>query len=1224
MPATLPRSGTLRLLGEGRVGETLELQGEIGADQPSQWLRDGMPIRGATARSYKVLEADDGADLTCAIGHGSRRAGNVQIAPARPVRSAPPRVTNTLFDEILDQDSGTFELDPNDLFEGLAMRFSVSGPGLRLSADGSIVMIDTHDELSGADVAIEARNSGGVARVAFRLTVEPVAPGEGHVTQEMWRLSADGAGIDILELPRAGREPVRALEIAFGTTPSAPVRLPARTGRIALDLPPGPVWLRAVLDRGHGPWCRSRAEGAAEAVCVEPSRIRGRRFQPGETLLADPGVIQGAGPQGPTMRWLRDGVEIPGATEVTYRLQPLDVGAHLQFELVAGSAIDSVDLPEISAADPRWETRFETQADVDAWSTNDRRTTLSLQEPDAGLPTAAGQMAMEVIGDTRSKNYPEAFLDFEVEPETRYRFEIDLAGKTHGTLTRFRAGTPGDPSANTKADNGRDYWGKSGGTYSGRFGASFETAPGQRLVRLSVAMPPQPGAVTTLEGVALENLDAGPGPLPIQGKGGVQAQPEDAAVYFIDYRDGDNSADGLSPETAFRTAPWVFIPPGSELIFKGGVRYREPITLGNDGTPDLPITFDLTGERFGSGPAVLDGSQILQGLAPVETDGNRLVGPWPQGQNPLSAGIYQGDVKLALCQLPTPSDLQFPSMTSEYFRAEEMTATRVTSSEFAALHAVEDLTKNTWLRLWGGANALADIRIAAFDGVDTVTLAAPFKPYKEADRWRFAVLNHPAGLRQPGQFRQTEDQAGIELIRLGGTKSGEEVSFIGGQANAILRGSHVRWLGGIIEKTGGPGLGVASADGQRLFDVRLRGVRLRDVSSAQAAIQLERVEGGQVVDCEVADCALGGIRLESCSGIVVRNNTVDRCVSTLLGLYYRTNHCEVIGNRIGNRTGKHGNGMTAYWGCHDLTFAFSSIRSLESGLIGLTSQNLGQGPGTTGLRVVFNEFVTSVTSIGMWGSKFSVADWPDEGRNFIANNIFYNPPGSSQYGVFFQRPETAMDTTLINNIASAISDPQGGLLDQRRQTAYGIEALSIVAGGQGYAEGDELGVPDWGGDNRIKVTSVDGQGAILGLRVMGSRNALEPPAQPNDMALGGGSGRGARIAVTLRPTNLKLRSHNVYIGDRPKYRMETGRMRVFGDLPGWQTSRRIPYFADVTSPDLQDWDLRPGEAKLGGGYPWRFELPHERFPDFPEAGIEVSHIGRYLPDGSDVWDWRGS
>lgn len=83
-------------------------------------------------------------------------------------------------------------------------------------------------------------------------------------------------------------------------------------------------------------------------------------------------------------------------------------------------------------------------------------------------------------------------------------------------------------------------------------------------------------------------------------------------------------------------------------------------------------------------------------------------------------------------------------------------------------------------------------------------------------------------------------------------------------------------------------------------------------------------------------------------------------------------------------------------------------------------------------------------------------------------------------------------------------------------------------------------------------------------------------------------------------------------------------MRVFGDLPGWQTARRIPYFVDVVSPDPQDWNLRPGEAKLRGGYPWRFELPRERFPDFPEAGIEVTHIGRYLPDGSDVWNWRGS
>lgn len=103
-----------------------------------------------------------------------------------------------------------------------------------------------------------------------------------------------------------------------------------------------------------------------------------------------------------------------------------------------------------------------------------------------------------------------------------------------------------------------------------------------------------------------------------------------AATYYVDFAGGNNTADGLTPETAWKHSPGdakatdlpkaTTLQPGDTVIFKGGVQYLGEIELTASGAEGKPIVLDgNTAGTFGRGRAVLDGAQIITGWKPVES-----------------------------------------------------------------------------------------------------------------------------------------------------------------------------------------------------------------------------------------------------------------------------------------------------------------------------------------------------------------------------------------------------------------------------------------------------------------------------------------------------------------------------------------------------------------------------------------------------------------------------
>jgi hypothetical protein len=135
-----------------------------------------------------------------------------------------------------------------------------------------------------------------------------------------------------------------------------------------------------------------------------------------------------------------------------------------------------------------------------------------------------------------------------------------------------------------------------------------------------------------------------------------------AATYYVDYDSGSDSNDGLSALASFKHSPTDTVATGNAasitpiagdtVCFKGGVTYRgtpKPMTAGTDGSP---VVWDGECVGFGSGKAIIDGSEILSGctIDALVNGHQSYVCPLPSGLPtnavPFALNLYQGEQKM--------------------------------------------------------------------------------------------------------------------------------------------------------------------------------------------------------------------------------------------------------------------------------------------------------------------------------------------------------------------------------------------------------------------------------------------------------------------------------------------------------------------------------------------------------------------------------------------------
>ena len=164
------------------------------------------------------------------------------------------------------------------------------------------------------------------------------------------------------------------------------------------------------------------------------------------------------------------------------------------------------------------------------------------------------------------------------------------------------------------------------------------------------------------------------------------ALPAAGATYYVDFEAGADTADGLSPQTAFKHCPGdpqaadkagaAALQPGDTVVFKGGAVYRGLVVVQAAGEEGRPIVFDgNTAGRFGRGRAIVDGSEPLGGWKPCASPDDCGGNPrWPDiyytsapaGLDALTINLTQGDRLLAIAQEPNPDDPLFEDVITKW------------------------------------------------------------------------------------------------------------------------------------------------------------------------------------------------------------------------------------------------------------------------------------------------------------------------------------------------------------------------------------------------------------------------------------------------------------------------------------------------------------------------------------------------------------------------------
>ena len=274
------------LAGSGKVGAEIRVEPGSWSGKPAptlalQWRRDGADIAGATAAAYVPVAADDRARLTCRVTATNAAGTAAAETAAREVTRVAPVASGTLADVTLVQGAAAGSVDAAAAFTGAALAYAVAGAGATIDPATGRVGLPTDALVTGAEVTVTARNSGGSATAVFRVTVRaastlPPPAAVGRIADVVFPLD-DAVHSVSTQSAFSGSELVYALETApAGATIHAGSGLVEFAATAALDA--APVTVRASNAAGAATQSFAVTIGALATVFDAAEKLDELRF----------------------------------------------------------------------------------------------------------------------------------------------------------------------------------------------------------------------------------------------------------------------------------------------------------------------------------------------------------------------------------------------------------------------------------------------------------------------------------------------------------------------------------------------------------------------------------------------------------------------------------------------------------------------------------------------------------------------------------------------------------------------------------------------------------------------------------------------------------------------------------------------------------------------------------------------------------------------------------
>jgi SPP1 family predicted phage head-tail adaptor len=552
-------------------------------------------------------------------------------------------------------------------------------------------------------------------------------------------------------------------------------------------------------------------------------------------------------------------------------------------------------------------------------------------------------------------------------------------------------------------------------------------------------------AVTLTSAAAFHSHAAAAGELTPDG-----LPPMPAITRYVDLTAGDNSADGLTPATAWRHAPAMegetdnaaaYTPvAGDHIAIKRGGRFHGRWAPRGSGAAGNPVLY--SGNAWGTGaPALIDGAQpvttvrvpIDQADAGGATNWNdpamRVVEWTDDGRETV---LYDAAGMLFTSQWPRPLD---PYLIDDFFAGPGLSRTvsgtqlnldrTIVSAEIAAQASGEAGVGEVWV--WVESSQFARRKILSVSG-STVTLeGGAFSPtaYEpDTEIFLFSCVKH---VTQPGDYAVIAPGKAIVLTRdstairravdTGSVLTWKSIRVSGSRADIEYRGFEFTGFANVnpisfTSSGGGP---------QRM---RVRGCTFRDQWNTHA------LDGTWTIDAEFSwnrftNMVLTGGISDQGTRTSVHHNVIDGAGGTAIPSSRDVDGGLVTNNIVSRVGGVHANGMSNYGGQKNTEIVDNVIFSAERPLTVQTKSSTAPLL-ECGRRIEGNVFLarwTEEARAGVWALRFNSSDQIDGA--ICTRNIAIGDAGAiSTY-------RTHSDFTYTNNWGFPDFDDQGGTPDRR-------------------------------------------------------------------------------------------------------------------------------------------------------------------------------------------------
>ncbi|MCX7001586.1 MAG: right-handed parallel beta-helix repeat-containing protein, partial [Candidatus Sumerlaeota bacterium] len=515
---------------------------------------------------------------------------------------------------------------------------------------------------------------------------------------------------------------------------------------------------------------------------------------------------------------------------------------------------------------------------------------------------------------------------------------------------------------------------------------------------------------------------------------GMKTDPQRSPLtFYVDYENGNDLNDGLSPSKAWKHSLGdqnavgdplsVNLFPGDTISFKGGVKYFGEISLGceycadtnNKGTDGSPINF--VGDKWPG----LDGTQaILDGSERINTAWTRCASPadcynsqnygniyyttLPDGiQDPLTA-LYEDDAHMYAAQAPNPNDffvfdnpvgLKKLNTTSN-----SVTAASIQDPEFFN-SPDPDYWNGAYLLAWTYPNIIDYRIIKSYNPqTNTTNFDALTNDYQRSDGNIFyAVLGHPALIDTPGEYAFDQKTNRLYIYPRPGNPADRNyfVSRLSAGVHVMRSTDHIKFSGFLIQKYSanpatGAGMGFASSGKNIIFEnntVRLlKSLTGLGNGAVSTGGDNATVKGNKIYDNQRNIGVMG-----SGNNVSVVNNFVSKCSRE--GIWFmEAYNSKIVGNTVTEIFGVHSNSISVYQNSHDILIAnnhvFNSSRftiltlqkSKNIYIINNIFEGCAQSWGGAGVEVINIALINNL----IFGDNL----WVDSGYLIRRNNILVN------------------------------------------------------------------------------------------------------------------------------------------------------------------------------------------------------------------------------------------